>query len=79
MEFLLPQRNSLSSYITHFIQPLANNLPSHIKDRKHFLNLLENLPPLPTNALLVATDVTSQYTNIKHDDDISAVTHLMEK
>ena len=79
MEFLLPQRNSLSSYITHFIQPLANNLPSHIKDRKHFLNLLENLPPLPTNALLVATDVTSQYTNIQHDDDISAVTHLMEK
>ena len=40
----------LSSYITPFIQPLANNLPSHIKDTKHFFNLIEKLPPLPTNA-----------------------------
>ena len=35
----------LSAYITHFIQPLADNLPSDNKDTKHLLNLTEQLPP----------------------------------
>ena len=30
----------LSAYITHFIQTLASNLPSHIKHRKHFPNFI---------------------------------------
>ena len=30
----------ISSYITHFTQPLAKNVLSHIKDTKHFLNLI---------------------------------------
>ena len=29
----------LPSCITYFIQPLANNLPSHIKDTKHFIEI----------------------------------------
>ena len=67
----------LSAYVTHFIQPLASNLPSHIKDTKHFLNLIEKLPPLPPNALLVTADVTSLYTNIPHKGGIAAVIHFM--
>ena len=47
----------LSSNITH--KPLPNNLPSHIKDTIHFLNLIEKLPSLPTNAILVTADLTS--------------------
>ena len=37
-----------SAYITHFIQPLARNLPSQIKDTKHFINLIEktSTPPI---------------------------------
>ena len=69
----------LSAYITHFIQPLDSNLPSHIKDTKHFLNLTEKLPPLPSNALLVTADVTSLYTNIPHEEGVAAVIHFMEK
>ena len=69
----------LSAYVTHFIQPLASNLPSHIKDTKHFLNLIEKLPPLPPNALLVTADVTSLYTNIPHEEGIAAVIHFMEE
>ena len=69
----------LFAYITHFIQPLASNLPSHIKDTKHFLNLTEKLPPLPSNAVLVKADVTSLYTNIPHEEGIAAVIHFMEK
>ena len=69
----------LSTYITHFIQPLASNLPSHVKDTKHFLNLIEKLPPLPPNALLVTADITSLYTNIPHQEDIAAVIYFMEE
>ena len=68
----------ISAYVTHFIQPLACNLPIHVKDRKHFLNLIENLSPLPPNALLVTADVTSLYTNIPHKEGIAAVIHIME-
>ena len=52
----------LSPYITHCTQPLANNLLSQIKNTKHFLNLIENLPLLLTNAFLVTVDVTSRVT-----------------
>ena len=69
----------LSVFITHFIQPLASNLPSHINDTKHFLNLIEKLPPLPLNALLVTADIMSLYTNIPHKEGIAAVIHCMEK
>ena len=69
----------LSSYITHVIQPKADNLPSNIKDTKHFLNFIENLPSFPTNALLVTADVTLLYTRIQHDDGISGVINFMEK
>ena len=30
-----------SAYITHFTKALASNLPSHIKDTKDFLQLIE--------------------------------------
>ena len=66
----------LSAY---FMQPLASNLPSHVKDRRHFLDLIEKLPPLPPNALLVTDDVTSLYTNISREEGIAAVIHFMEE
>ena len=69
----------LSAYITHFIQPLASNLPSHIKDTKNFFNLIEKLPPLLSNVLLVTADMTSLYTNIPHEEGIAAVIHFMER
>ena len=71
--------DNLSKYITHFIQPLATNLPSYIQDTKHFLNIINDIPPLPENAILVTADVTSLYTNIPHEDGIEAVIHYMHK
>ena len=69
----------LSAYITHFIKPLASNLSPHSKDTKHFLNLIEKLPPLPSNTFLITTHITSLYTNILHEDGITAAIHFMEK
>ena len=63
--------DNLSKYITHYLQPLTDKLPSFIKDTKHFLQLINDIP-LPKNAILVTADVTSLYTNIPHDEDIEA-------
>ena len=49
----------LSACITHFIKPLASNLPSNIKDTKYFVNLNYKLPSLPSDSFSVAADVTS--------------------
>ena len=59
--------------------PLASNLPPHVKDKKHFLNHIEKLPPLPPNALLVTADAMSLYTNIPHQEGIAAVIYFMEE
>ena len=70
--------DQLSNYVTLFIQPLVEILPSYIRDSKHFLQLLESLPPLPENAILVTADVTSLYTNIPHEEGIESVLHYMK-
>ena len=69
----------LSAYITHFIQLLASYFPSHIKMTKHFLILIEKLPPLSLNALLVRAEVTFLCTNIPHEDSLVAMIHFIEK
>ena len=69
----------LSAYNTHFIQSIANNLPSHVKDTKYFHHLIEKLQPLPPNAHLVTVDVTFLYKKIAHEEGIVAVIHFMEE
>ena len=69
--------DNLSRYITHFIQPLVTHLPSYIKDTKHFLRIIHDTPTLPPDAFLVTADVSSLYTNIPHDEGISAVLHYI--
>ena len=53
-------------------------LPSYIQDSKHFLQLLESLPPLPENAILATTEVTSLYINITHEEGIETVLQYMK-
>ena len=71
--------DNLSACVTHFIQALASNLPSHFKNTKHFLNLIKKLPPFPPNAVLATAAVTSLYTNIPHEEGITAMIHFMKK
>ncbi|XP_057297959.1 uncharacterized protein LOC130628918 [Hydractinia symbiolongicarpus] len=71
--------DNLSKYVTHFIQPLVTKLPSYIKDTKHFLRGLRELPPMPENAFLVTADVAALYTNIPHDEGIKAVLDFIKQ
>ena len=62
MELSLPPRNTHTPLFRH----LATNLPSHIKDAKHFLNLVENFP-VPFHLMLSCSQLMSRtYTQIFH-------------
>ena len=54
----------ISEFVDYHLKPLVQTLPSYIKDTTHFLLQLQNLGPLPENAILVTLDVSSFYTNI---------------
>ena len=51
----------------------------NIKDTTHFLLQLEKMGPLPDNAILVALDVSSLYTNIPHNEGTEACRHTSER
>ena len=70
--------NQLSNYVTHFIQPIMETIPSYIRDRRQLLQLLESFPPLPESVILVTADITSLYTNISHEYDIASILHYMK-
>ena len=46
-------------------------------DTTHFLNKLDQLGHLPSNAILVTLDVSSLYTNIPHNEGIDACRHYL--
>ena len=49
----------ISEFADYHLKPLVQTLPSYIKDTSHFLLQLQNLGPLPENAILVTLDVSS--------------------
>ena len=67
----------ISAYMDHWLQPLAQSLPSYIRDSKTFINLIE-ATPLPQDCILCTLDVTSLYTNIPTDDGINAALETLE-
>jgi hypothetical protein len=64
--FISHSRHVLAYADTH-LQSFVQSLQSYIKDTCHFLKILHSFPtPLPSNTLMVSTDVTSLYINIPH-------------
>lgn len=62
----------LSGYVDCILNPLLHKIPSYLQDSTHFLRIINNMGTLPTEALLVIMDVTSQYTNIPHEEGARA-------
>ena len=61
------------------IRPLAEALPSHIRDTRDFISRLRNLGKLPESCILVTLDVSSLYTNIDTDEGLAIVEEELEK
>ena len=66
-----PTKN-ISRFVDYFLQPCVSTLPSYIRDTTDFINRLRRLPTLPPGTLRVTLDVTSLFTNIPHEEGITA-------
>ena len=68
----------ISRYLTTLFQPIAETQPSYLKDTKHFVQLIRDIPPLTDDVFLVTADVTSLYTNIPHDEGIHTILRALD-
>ena len=67
----------ISQFVDYHRKPLVHKTASFIKDTTLFLNKLDQLGYLPSNAILVTLDVSSLYTNIPHSEGIDACLHYL--
>ena len=64
---------NISSFLDFHLQPLAREVKSYIKDTNDFLKKLRSLPNLPDDITLFTVDVVGLYSNIPHDEGLSAL------
>ena len=70
---------NISEFLNLCLQPILPHLQSYVKNTKHFITLIRNLPRQDENYFLVSADVTSLYTNIPHREGVAASIHYMRK
>ena len=70
--------SKISKFVDYHIQPLANELPSYVKDTTDFINKIKDIGPLPSNSYLVTMDVSSLYTNIPHNEGLHALREKLD-
>ena len=71
---------NLSAFTEFYLKPLAQKLPSFVKDTTHLLQKIEELNrsgPFPEGTLLVSWDVVSMFPNIDNNLGIKAVTEAL--
>ena len=69
---------NISLFLDHHLQPLAQAVKSYIKDTKEFLKKLRSLPKLPDGIVLCTMDVVGLYSNISHEESLSALRNRLE-
>ena len=69
----------LSAYVDEFLRPLAQALPSHIRDTTDFIIRLKNLGTVSENSFLATLDVSSLYTNIDTHDGLAIIEEELAK
>ena len=62
-----------------FPRPLAQALPSHIRDNTDFIIRLKNLGRVPENSILATLVVSSLYTNIDTDNGLAIIEEELTK
>ena len=63
------------------MKPLAESLPSFIKDTTHLINKIDEvnqLGPFPTGTLLVSWDVVAMFPNIDNELGVTAVKNALD-
>ena len=63
----------ISAYVDEFLRPIAEQLPSYIRDTTDFIQRIKVFGRLPAECYLATLDVSSLYTNIDIDEGLSVV------
>ncbi len=63
----------ISQFVDFHLRPLAQAVPSYIKDTNHFLEILHNISPLQPESIMCTIDVSALYTSIPHEEGIAAI------
>lgn len=66
------ETDHISEFIDFFLNPLATNHPSYLKDTYDFLDKIRD-KEVPQNSFIVTGDVTGLYTNMNIDRSINVV------
>ena len=72
----------LSGFTEFYLKPLAQMLPSFLKDTNHLLQKIGDINksgPLPPDTILVSWDVVAMFPNIDNNLGISAVTKYLDR
>ena len=63
----------ISAYVDEFLRPIAEQLPSYIRNTTDFIQRIKVLGRRPVECYLVTLDVSSLYTNIDIDEGLTVV------
>ena len=64
---------NISAFLDFHLQPLVQAVKSYIKDTNDFLNTLLSLAKQPDNIILRTVHVVGLYSNIPHEESLSAL------
>ena len=72
---------NLSRFVEKYTAPLAQNIPSRIKDTDHFLEIIDqiNSDGLPDNIALVSFDIVNMFPSISNENGIQAVQKALQR
>ena len=69
----------ISAYVDEYLRPIAERLPSHIRDTTDYIQRIKVLGKLPVDCYLVTFNVSSLYTNIDIDEGLTVVQEELMK
>ena len=73
---------NLGIYVENFIKEISTKHKSYFQDTPHFLRIIEKLNQgkmLPTNAMIVTSDLIGAYQNIPQEDGLSSLHEALEE
>lgn len=68
----------ISAYVESFLSPVSCKHQSYIKNSYDFINKIKDIT-VSANTYLVTGDITSLYTNMKHDITIDSIRKILNK
>ena len=67
------------AFVDEFLKPMAQELPSYIKDTTHFLQKVDKVGEISEDTYMVTLDVKSLYTNIDNEEGLRVFEEELKK